>query len=110
MKKLFRILLPLALFALSSAPALAGDIFMGTLEIHDGKPVLVRCDLVKNTYLLVDDKGSSEVYLKQLTDLGVSEKKPFQASIFGDAAMEGDIVFLKVDSIEDIKAGSCHLF
>lgn len=111
MRNALRIIVPALFILAASVPAAwSRDLFIGTLEIHDGKPMLVRCDLVKNTYLLVDASGSSEVYLKQLTELGASPEKPFQANVFGDARMDDSTIFLTVDSIEDITAGSCHGF
>ena len=108
MKIRFQWIIPFALLLVLAMPASGKDLFTGTLEVREGKPMLVRCDLVKNTYLLVDAAGNSEVYLKQLTALGVSKETPFQATVIGDARMEGDAVILTVDSIEDIKGGSCH--
>ena len=108
MTSVLRILLPFLLLAAASTQAWGKDLFIGTLEIHDGKPMLVRCDLAKNTYLLVDAQGNSESYVKQLTELGVSPEAPFQANAFGDAHMDGSTVLLTVDALEDIKAGSCH--
>lgn len=103
------LLLPVLLLHLFVAPAYAGDIFPGTLEIRDGKPLLIRCDLVKNTYLLVDKDGNVDVWLKQIEKLGITPENPYQATVLGDARMEGNTVILTVDSIEDIKPGSCHL-
>lgn len=98
------------LIAILFSPAVqAGDLFTGTLEIRDAKPILVRCDLVKNTYYLVDKDGNAEVYLKKLNALGVTPESPFQAQVFGEARMNGEAVILAVDSIENIEPGSCHL-
>lgn len=71
--------------------------------------MLIRCDLVKNTYFLVDKDGNFDIWLKQLKELGITPEKPYQATAFGDARMEGNTVILTVDSLEDIKQGSCHL-
>lgn len=87
----------------------AEDLFTGTLEIRDGRPILVRCDLVKNAYFLVDKAGSAEVYLKQFRELGITPESPFQAQVFGEARMDGEAVILTVDSIKNIVPGSCHM-
>lgn len=107
MKRLFLLLIGI-LFQFSSTVH-AGDLFIGTLEIRDDRPILVRCDLVKNTYFLVDKDGNAEVYLKQFRELGITPESPFQAQVFGDVHMDGEAVILTVNSIKNIVPDSCHM-
>jgi len=88
------------------------DVFIGTLEIREGRPYLVRCDLVKNTYLLLNKKGTRDISLKKLAEIGVGERKRMQAHVWGDPEIVGNDlnnVTLKVHAIENIRPGTCHL-
>lgn len=99
----------LLILALSSEAGAFGDLFSGTLEIKDGRPYLVRCDLNKNTYLLLGQDGR-DYDLKALTKLGVGQKQPMQGTVFGQAAMGAkDNLSLTVERLENVKPGSCHL-
>ena len=100
-----------SLFFLATDPARASvvDVFSGTLAVYQGRPVLIRCDLVKNAYVLVDASGSSATYLKQLEALGAGLQKPVEARVFGSYRTVDGFNVLVVDRIENIMPGSsCH--
>ena len=104
-----KVVCAVGLFLLPLSSAWALDLFSGTFEIRDGKPLLVRCDLVRNTYILVDQNHSSAKYLKMLTKMGVAPGAVFQARVIADVEVKGDVNTLIVDSIDAVKKGSCHL-
>ena len=88
------------------------DVFIGTLEIRDGRPYLVRCDLGSSTYLLLNKKGARDVSLKKLAEIGVGEGKRMQAWVWGSPEMAGNDwnnLTLKVHSIDNVRPGTCHL-
>lgn len=90
--------------------AQARDLFTGTLEIRDGKPLLIRCDAVKNTYVLEDAEGNTTVWLKRLEKLGITRETPYQATAIGDVRdFNAELAFLTTERLENIQPGSCHL-
>ena len=93
-----------------ASPAGANDLFQGTLEIKDGRPYLVRCDLAQSTYLLVTPTGE-DYDLQALKQLGAGAGQVVQASILGQAIMDsqGANLRLTVERVADVKPGSCHL-
>lgn len=92
-----------------SGSARAGDLFSGTLQINDGQPYLVRCDLAKNTYRLVDRNGDSAVWLAKLKRLGVERNGTMMTGVIGEADRRGEEDILKVEDLGEVKPGSCHL-
>ena len=92
-----------------SGSAQAGELFTGTLEINGDQPYLVRCDLVKNTYRVVDRNGDSTVWLAELKRLGVGRVEAMMTGAIGEAEMRGEEVILKVEDLGEVKPGSCHL-
>jgi hypothetical protein len=89
--------------------AFGRDLYIGTLEIRDGMPMLIRCSTGKPIFLLVNKEGDSSEYVKRIEALGASASKPYQAQVFGDARMEGEMLILTVDSVKNVNPGSCHL-
>ena len=87
------------------------DVFIGTLEIRDGRPFLLRCDLGTNTYLLLNKKGSRDASIKKLAQIGVGEGRKIQAHVWGSPVWEPerDYLALKVHSIDNVRPGTCHL-
>ena len=87
------------------------DLFIGTLEIRDGRPYLLRCDLGASTYLLLNKKGSRDAGVKKLAQIGVGEGKKMQAHVWGSPVWEPerDYLALKVHSIDNVRPGTCHL-
>lgn len=86
------------------------DIFPGTLVIWHDQPVLIRCDLVKNAYILVDGDMQTSSYVEQIRKLSASLESPVSAVISGSYRNVGGKNYLVVQSIKTIRKGSsCHL-
>lgn len=108
-KRVFIAVLLLNLLAPGVLDAEYVDVFIGTLEIREGRLYLVRCDLIQNTYLLLNKKGAKDCSLKELADFGVVDGRKMQAWVRGEPEMDGDRATLKVHSIDNVRPGSCHL-
>lgn len=105
-----RLVLAAIAVALSAAPALAQDLYIGTVEVLKDQVVLTRCDLVQNRYILRDGKDASEKPVAKLRDQLKTLKAPVYVEAFGQYAEQGEDNVLDVVSLENIKAGkSCHL-
>ncbi len=105
------LLLWLLLLPAGFARAQAVDMFPGTLAVYQGRPVLIRCDLVKNAYVLMDVAGKSDAYLKLIGELGAGLQKPVEARVFASYRSVDGLNVLVVDRIENITPNSsCHLF
>lgn len=87
------------------------DVFIGTLEIRDGRPYLLRCDLGASTYLLLNKKGTRDASVKKLAQIGVGEGRKIQAHVWGSPVWEPerDYLALKVHDIKNVRPGTCHL-
>jgi len=97
-------------FALSAAPALAQDLYIGTVEVLKDQVVLTRCDLAQNRYILRDGKDASEKPVAKLRERLKTLKAPVYVEVFGQYAEQGEDNALDVIGLENIKAGkSCHL-
>lgn len=106
MKKIAMIFL-LAFF--QAAGLEAAELFQGTLEIRGELPLMRRCGLTKDEYVLVDQEGSSTEYLAQMRKLGVDSGEKLQARIVGELRRVGARQALAVESIEEVSPGSCQL-
>jgi hypothetical protein len=96
--------------AFSAAPALAQDLYIGTVEVLKDQVVLTRCDLVQNRYILRDGKEASEKPVAKLRDRLKTLKAPVYVEVFGRYAEQGEDNALDVISLENITGGkSCHL-
>jgi len=99
-----------ALLALSAAPALAQDLYIGTVEVLKDQVILTRCDLVQNRYVLRDSKDASEKPVAKLRERLKALKAPVYVEVIGRYAEQGEDNALDVISLENITAGkSCHL-
>lgn len=93
-----------------AAPALAQDLYIGTVAVEKDQVVLTRCDLVQNRYILRDGKEASEKPVAKLRERLKTLKAPVYVEVFGQYAEQGEDNALDVISLENIKAGkSCHL-
>lgn len=104
------LILAALLLAASAAPALAQDLYIGTVDIQKDQVILTRCDLVENRYVLSDRTG--ETLVAKLRERLKTLKAPVYAEIFGqyvDVQTE-DGNGLEVIGLEHVTAGkSCHL-
>jgi hypothetical protein len=89
--------------------AAAQDIYMGTLEAHEGKLVLRRCDLGSTEYRLIDAEDTDGKPVADLLQAPIAQ--PTSATVLGTYEEDGtDRHALKVLDIQDIEPGkSCHL-
>lgn len=100
-------------FSMLASAALAEeylDIYPGTLVISQGQPVLIRCDLVKNAYILVGPDMQTSSYVEQIRQLGASLESPVSVIVVGAYKNVDGKNHLVVQSLEEIRKGrSCHL-
>lgn len=111
MKKITALLMFAAVVIQAAAASGKGDLFSGTLEVEeDGRPVLVRCDLLRPSYDLVDLNGSKDGVMTIFSELGVDEKdKGLRAQVLGTAEMNDGQLRLRVESIGRPTPGGCGL-
>jgi hypothetical protein len=98
--------------AASAAPALAQDLYIGTVDIQKDQVILTRCDLTENRYVLRDRKGEPETPVAKLRARLKTLKAPVYVEVFGEYAEvpSEDGNGLDVISLENITAAkSCHL-
>ena len=96
--------------AASAAPALAQDLYIGTVDVQKDQVILTRCDLVQNRYVLRDRSGETQV--AKLRARLKTLKAPVYVEVFGDyVEVQGeDGNGLEVIGLENLTAAkSCHL-
>lgn len=104
---------PLLLAALAAAcatPALAQDLYIGTVDVQKDQVILTRCDLVQNRYVLRDRSGETRV--AELRARLKTLKAPVYVEVIGDyVEVQGeDGNGLEVIGLENLTAAkSCHL-
>ncbi|WP_454714019.1 hypothetical protein [Caulobacter segnis] len=99
-----------ACVALWAVPALAQDLYIGTVAVQNDQVVLTRCDLVQNRYVLRDGKADTARHVAKLRERLKTLKAPVYVEVFGQYAELGEDNALDVISLENLKAGkSCHL-
>ena len=95
-----------------AAPALAQDLYIGTIDIQKDQVILTRCDLVQNRYVLRDRKGEPETPVADLRARLKTLKAPVYVEVIGEyvEVRDEDGNGLDVIALENITAGkSCHL-
>lgn len=98
--------------AATAAPALAQDLFIGTVEVRKDQVVLTRCDLAQNRYVLRDRDGEADKPVAKLRERLKTLKAPVYAEVIGDyVEVQGeDGNGLDVIGLENVTAAkSCHL-
>ena len=96
--------------AACAAPALAQDLYIGTVDVQKDQVILTRCDLVQNRYVLRDRPGETPV--AQLRARLKTLKAPVYVEVFGAyvEVPDEDGNGLDVIGLDKITAGkSCHL-
>lgn len=94
----------------AAAPALAQDLYIGTVDVQKDHVVLTRCDLVENRYVLRDPKGETAV--ARLRERLKTLKAPVYVEVIGEyvEVQTEDGNGLDVIGLENITAAkSCHL-
>jgi hypothetical protein len=97
------------LLMLLAAPAtpsadLVRDVFIGTLAMEQGQPVLTRCDLVETQYRLHDAVGSAAI-----TNF-VKDGRPAYGEVVASYTEDEGQPALEVIAIDNLTPGkSCHL-
>lgn len=97
-----------------AAPALAQDLYIGTVDIQKDQVILTRCDLVQNRYVLRDrPQGDAEgAPVAGLRARLKTLKAPVYVEVIGEyVEIQGeDGNGLEVIALENLTAGkSCHL-
>jgi len=98
--------------AATAAPALAQDLFIGTVDVRKDQVVLTRCDLAQNRYVLRDRDGEADKPVAKLRERLKTLKAPVYAEVIGDyVEVQGeDGNGLDVIGLENVTAAkSCHL-
>ncbi|WP_165184898.1 hypothetical protein [Caulobacter soli] len=93
-----------------AGPALAQDVYIGTVDVQKDQVILTRCDLADNRYVLRDQKGQTLV--AKLRERLKTLKAPVYAEVFGQyvEVPDEDGNGLDVIGLEHVTAGkSCHL-
>lgn len=96
----------------AAAPALAQDLFIGTVEVRKEQVVLIRCDLAQNRYVLRDREDEADKPVATLRERLKTLKAPVYAEVIGEyVEVQGEEGHgLDVIGLENVKAGkSCHL-
>ncbi|WP_068077281.1 hypothetical protein [Novosphingobium lentum] len=97
-------ILMLAAGTANPADTPARDVFIGTLAIEDGQPILTRCDLAETRYRLHDAKGTAAV-----ADF-VKAGRPAYGEVIAAYTETDGQPELEVAAIEQITPGkNCHL-
>ena len=91
--------------ACRAAAAPTDDLFMGTLAMEQGQPVLTRCDAVANRYRLLDRRADKS---RPLSAFATPRDDVFD--VIGTVSEQGNVTTL---TVEDISARTprpmCHL-
>ena len=108
------LILAALLLATSAGPALAQDLYIGTVDVQKDQVILTRCDLVQNRYVLRDrkDQGGGETPVAELRARLKTLKAPVYVEVIGEyVEVQGeDGNGLDVIGLENLTAGkSCHL-
>jgi hypothetical protein len=99
-----------AIIVLPGAPALAQDLYIGTVDVQKNQVILTRCDLTENRYVLRDRNDEREKPVANLRERLKTLKAPVYVEVFGQYVEQGEDNALDVIGLENIKAGkSCHL-
>ncbi len=94
--------------ALSLPTAYARDIYIGTISIQDDRLVLKRCDVVQNTYELIDIAEGGPV--SRFLAVHASDSGRWYAEVIGDYEDRSGQKTLRVLALENVKAEKgCHL-
>jgi hypothetical protein len=100
----------------AAAPALAQDLYIGTVDVQKDQVILTRCDLVQNRYVLRDrpqGEGKGEgTPVAGLRERLKTLKAPVYVEVIGEyVEVQGeDGNGLEVIALENLTASkSCHL-
>lgn len=94
--------------AVMAPRTMANDLYIGTLSVQGDQVTLERCDLSRNTYLLVDAPGSNA--LMTIRNRPPAAKGFWYGEVIGEYTQVDGQHALSVVRIEDVQPNkSCHL-
>src|ERR1044072_6193007 len=98
----------------AAIPALAQDLYIGTVDVQKDQVILTRCDLAQNRYVLRDREGEGEADkpVAKLRERLKTLKAPVYAEVIGEyvEVQSEDGNGLDVIGLENVTpAKSCHL-
>ena len=96
----------------AAAPALAQDIYIGTVDVQKDQLILTRCDLVQNRYVLRDREGETDKPVARLRERLKTLQAPVYVEVIGEyvEVQDEDGNGLEVVDLGNITAAkSCHL-
>ncbi|TCS10199.1 hypothetical protein [Caulobacter sp. BK020] len=96
----------------AAAPAVAQDLFIGTVEVRQDQVVLTRCDVAQNRYVLRDRQGEADKPVARLRERLKTLKAPVYAEVIGDYVeiQDEEGAGLDVIGLDNVTpAKSCHL-
>jgi hypothetical protein len=100
----------LVLGALTPFAAMAADIYIGMLSVHEGSLRLSRCSIGKPIYQLLSQEGRPLAEWPGLSPQALEEKAKTSARILGEFTERDGKPALQVERIDAIRSGaSCHL-
>jgi hypothetical protein len=95
-----------------AAPALAQDIYIGTVDVQKDQVILTRCDLADNRYVLRDREGEPDKLVAKLRERLKTLKAPVYVEVIGEyvEVKSEDGNGLDVIGLENVTPSkSCHL-
>lgn len=99
-----------ALGALMPFAALAADLYIGMLSVHEGGLRLTRCSMGKPVYQLLSPEGQPLTAWPGVSPAALEGKALTSARVLGEFAERNGKPALLVQGMDAIRSGeSCHL-
>lgn len=92
-----------SLLLLGALPAMAGNLYSGTLTRQDGQFVLTSCNVAKSKYILTDAPDTSQPVLPSLQNARLDLQRPVYLEIFARYEQRNNRDHLFLDSIKTLQ-------